>query len=234
MPTSHLPTFKLIVLSVGGSLVVPKTGIDVNFLKKLRTLVRTEVRRGRRFIIVVGGGTTARTYQKAANSIVKLASEDVDWLGIHATRLNGHLLRTVFRDIAQHRVVKNSSRPITWNRPVLIAAGWKPGWSTDYVAVRLAHKFGAKVVLNLTNIDGVYDKDPSLHEDATRLDRIDWKSFRKLVGNRWEPGSNAPFDPIASRLAANWKMTVVVMQGKNLKNVDALLNGKDFKGTVIC
>jgi uridylate kinase len=233
MPTSHLPSSKLIVLSVGGSLVVPKTGIDTGFLKKLRTLVRTEVRRGRRFIIVVGGGTTARTYQKAANSIVELASEDVDWLGIHATRLNGHLLRTVFRDIAQHRVVKDPTRSVTWNRPVLIAAGWKPGWSTDYVAVRLAHKFGAKVVLNLTNIDGVYDKDPSLHKDAKRLHRIDWKAFRKLVGNRWEPGSNAPFDPIASRLAANWKMTVVVMQGKNLKNVDALLNGKSFKGSVI-
>ncbi len=228
-----MPNASLVVLSVGGSLVAPKSGIDVGFLKKFRQLVRREVKRGRRFIIVVGGGSTARAYQKAASSLVRLAPEDVDWLGIHATRLNGHLLRTIFRDIAQHRVVKDPSRPVTWNRPVLIAAGWKPGWSTDYVAVRLARKFGAKTVVNLTNTDGVYDRDPSLHEDARRLDKIDWKSFRKLVGSRWEPGANAPFDPIASRLAANWKMTVVVMQGKNLKQVEAALSGQRFRGTVI-
>ena len=40
-----------------------------------------------RTIIVVGGGRTARQYQDAANRLVKLADEDVDWLGIHATRL---------------------------------------------------------------------------------------------------------------------------------------------------
>ncbi|HWQ99812.1 MAG TPA: UMP kinase [Candidatus Methylomirabilis sp.] len=221
------------VLSVGGSLVAPKSGIDVGFLKKFRQLIRREAKKGSRFIIVVGGGNTARTYQRAASSLVRLAAEDVDWLGIHATRLNGHLLRTIFRDIAQHRVVKDPSRPVTWNRPVLIAAGWKPGWSTDYVAVRLARKFGATTVVNLTNTDGVYDRDPSLHEDAQRLDRMDWKSFRKLVGSRWEPGANAPFDPIASRLAANWKMTVIVMQGKSLKNVEAVFNGKRFRGTTI-
>jgi uridylate kinase len=222
-----------IVLSVGGSLVVPKTGIDVAFLKAFRLLIRKHVQRGRRFIIVVGGGVTARNYQQAARAIVPLAAEDMDWMGIHATRLNGHLLRTLFRDIALHRVVKDPTRPLVWNRPVLIAAGWKPGWSTDYVAVRLARKFGATTVINLTNTDGVYDKDPSLHEDARRVDRMDWHAFRRLVGNRWEPGANAPFDPIASRLAHKWRMTVAVMQGGVLRNVDAFLKGKKFTGTVI-
>jgi uridylate kinase len=222
-----------IVLSVGGSLVAPKSGIDVAFLKSLRTLIRKHVRLGRRFVIVVGGGSTARAYQRAAGEIVPLADEDVDWIGIHATRLNGHLLRTLFRDIALHRVVKDPSRPLVWNKHVLIAAGWKPGWSTDYVAVRLARKFKATTVVNLTNTDGVYDKDPSLHEDAQRIATINWKSFRKIVGHRWEPGANAPFDPVASRLAAHSKMTVAVMKGKDLRGLDAFLNGKKFKGTVI-
>ena len=212
-----------IVLSVGGSLIVPKSGIDVAFLKSFRTLIRKHVHHGRRFIIVVGGGTTARNYQQAAKAIVPLASEDMDWMGIHATRLNGHLLRTLFRDIALHRVVKDPTRPLVWNRQILIAAGWKPGWSTDYVAVRLARKFGATTVINLTNTDGVYDKDPSLHEDARRVDRIDWPSFRKIVGNHWEPGANAPFDPIASRLAHKWRMTVAVMKGSQLRNADTFL-----------
>jgi uridylate kinase len=164
---------------------------------------------------------------------VPLENEDVDWLGIHATRLNGHLLRALFRDIALHRVVKNPTLHVAWNRPVLVAAGWKPGWSTDYVAVRLARKYKAVHVVNLTNTDGVYDKDPSLHEDAQHIDCMAWPAFRKLVGNKWEPGANAPFDPIASRLAANWKMTVTVLKGSDLKNLNACLSGKKFTGTVI-
>jgi uridylate kinase len=221
------------VLSVGGSIVVPKEGIDTAFLTAFRSLIQRHVSRGHRFIIVVGGGATARTYQKAANKIVDLNSEDVDWLGIHATRLNGHLLRAVFRDIALHRVVKDPTRHLTWNRPVLIAAGWKPGWSTDYVAVRLAKKFGARTVHNLSNIDYVYDKDPNMHEDAKRQTAMTWSAFRHMVGNVWSPGANAPFDPIASRLADQWKMRVMILNGTKLSNLNACLLGKSWKGTVI-
>jgi uridylate kinase len=229
MPKNSAP----IVLSVGGSLVAPKTGIDVSFLKKFRTLIRKHVQMGQRFVIVVGGGSTARAYQQAASSIVDLADEDVDWLGIHATRLNGHLLRALFRDIALHRVVKDPTRHVAWNKSILIAAGWKPGWSTDYVAVRLARKYKAVHVINLTNTDGVYDKDPSLHEDAQHLDRMNWKELRKIVGSHWSPGANAPFDPIASRLAAQSKMTVTVLSGSDLLTLDRCLSGKNFRGTVI-
>lgn len=222
-----------VVLSVGGSIVVPKTGIDVPYLERFRSLIASEVRKGKRFIIVVGGGATAREYQNAASAIVRLNAEDVDWLGIHATRLNGHLLRALFRDIAAHRVVKDPTRPLAWHDGVLIAAGWKPGWSTDYIAVRLAKKYHATRIINLTNIDAVYDKDPSKFKTATRIDRISWKDFRKIVGSKWIPGANAPFDPVASKLAHRWGFDVVIAEGKNLNNVRDILEEKKFKGTVI-
>jgi len=222
-----------IVLSVGGSIVVPKDGIDVHYLESFRKMITEEVKKGNRFIIVVGGGATARRYQAAANAIVNLTADDIDWLGIHATRLNGHLLRAVFRDVAKHRVVKDPTKPGAWHEPVLIAAGWKPGWSTDYIAVRLAKKFHATRIVNLTNIDAVYDKDPSKHDDARPIERISWKDFRRIVGSKWVPGANAPFDPIASRLAQRWGMDVVITQGKDLKNVKAILSGKPFRGSLI-
>lgn len=222
-----------IVLSVGGSIVVPKTGVDTAILKAFRDLIKAEAKKGKRFIIVVGGGHTAREYQRAAAAVTKLQAEDLDWIGIHATRLNGHLLRAVFRDIAAPRVAKDPSKRIAWKEPVLVAAGWKPGWSTDYVAVRLGKKFGAKRVINLTNIDAVYDKDPSRFDDAEPMDRIAWKDFRKIVGDKWSPGANAPFDPIASKLAQKWGMEVVIAKGTDLKNVRAVLDGKRFKGTLI-
>ncbi len=221
------------VISIGGSIVVPKEGIDVEYLKVFRGLIRPLAAAGQRFIIVVGGGHTARAYQKAASAIVKLNPQDVDWLGIHATRLNGQLLRALFRDLALSRVVKDPTKPVRWTEPLMIAAGWKPGWSTDYVATRLAHKFKAKHVVNLTNIDAVYDKDPSRFEDAEPYDKLSWAAFRKLVGDTWSPGMNAPFDPIASKLAHKWGMTVTIAAGKDLKNLKNILTGKKFKGTTI-
>lgn len=223
---------KLIVLSVGGSLVVPKQGIDVGYLKSLRSFILKQTKKGYRFIIVVGGGRTARQYQEAANALVPLADEDVDWLGIHATRLNGHLLRSVFRDIALHYVVKDPTRKIAWKQKVLIAAGWKPGWSTDYVAVKLAKQYGSKLVVNLSNIDAVYDRDPNVDPDANKFSAMTWKQFRGIVGHEWHPGANHPFDPVASRLAAQAKMQVIVT-GKDFDNLNLILAGKKFEGTVI-
>lgn len=220
------------VISLGGSLVFPKTGIDTAFLKRLRQFVMKEVDRGARFIFVVGGGAVCRQYQNAARCVVSLADEDLDWMGVHATRMNGHLLRTIFRDIALHRVVKDPTRKLTWNRPVLIAAGWKPGWSTDYIAVRMAKKFGVDTVINMSNIPAVHDKDPNKHRNTKAIDRIDWKSFRKMVGSKWEPGANTPFDPIASKLAASLKMRVYIV-GKDLKNLANLVEGRAYTGTVI-
>jgi uridylate kinase len=223
---------KLIVLSVGGSLVVPKQGIDVGYLKALRSFILRQTKKGYRFIIVVGGGRTARQYQEAANALVSLADEDVDWLGIHATRLNGHLLRSLFRDIALHYVIKDPTHKISWNKKVLIAAGWKPGWSTDYVAVKLAKQYGSKLVINLSNINAVYDRDPNLDPDAKKFDQMTWRQFRAIVGHEWHPGANHPFDPVASRLAAQAKMKVIVT-GKDFKNLDRVLSGRKFEGTTI-
>ncbi len=224
---------KLVVISLGGSILVPNGGIDSDFLKDFSKLIRARIKLGERFIIVVGGGSTARHYQQAARAVGKLADEDVDWLGIHATRLNAHLLRSVFREEALHRVIKNPTRHVNWNKPVLIGAGWKPGWSTDYVAIRMARKYGAKRIINLSNIAVAYDKDPNKHADAKPMYQADWKAFRRLVGNKWKPGMNVPFDPIASRLADKWGMEVVIAQGSDLKNLKNIFEGKKFVGTVI-
>jgi len=222
-----------IVISIGGSLVAPAVGIDVVFLKTLRTLIVRETKKGKRFMLIVGGGSTARQYMKAAQSVVGLTPDDMDWLGIHATRINGHLLRAVFRDVAHPVIVKDPSRKISWREPVLVAAGWKPGWSTDYVATRLAHLYGSDTVINLTNIERVYDKDPAKYADAKPFDRISWKDFRKIVGEVWNPGANAPFDPIASKLADRSGIRVIIAKGSDLKNVKKILDDKTFVGTVI-
>jgi uridylate kinase len=223
---------RVVVISIGGSIIAPKSGIDTEFLKDLRSFIRSGIRKGFRFILVAGGGQTARRYQEAVRKIAALADEDADWIGIHATRLNGCLLRFLFRDMAPHRIVKDPRKRVAWTRPVLIAAGWKPGRSTDDMAVRMAKRCGSRTVLNLTNTDAVYDKDPRASSDARRIDRMKWKDFRALVGHAWNPGANAPFDPVAARYAERNGLTVIVA-GKNLRNAMNILEGRRFVGTVL-
>jgi uridylate kinase len=222
-----------IVLSLGGSLIVPGE-IDVAFLQNFRTFILDHVRRGFSFFIITGGGYTARTYQDAGHRTSgELHPEDLDWLGIHATRLNAHLMRAIFLEESQARIVKNPSRKITAKKPIIIGAGWKPGWSTDYCAVMAAKKLGAKRMVNLSNIDAVYTADPKKHPEAQKIEKIGWDEFRKLIPDHWDPGLSSPFDPIAAREAHHNGLQVAVMNGKNLDALGKYIAGEAFEGTVI-
>ena len=225
-----------IVISVGGSLIAPNEGINTDFLKKLNTFIRKQIKeRRRRFLIVIGGGSTARQYRDAGKNVIgTMTEEDLDWLGIHATRLNAHLVRTLFQDIAHPRVITNYDRKLwRWFEPIAIGAGWKPGWSTDYCAAVLARDYKASLIINLSNIDYVYNKDPRKHKDAQIIKRTTWSYFEGIVGTKWTPGINAPFDPVASQLAKRYNLMVIVANGKNFRNLNKILNGEDFVGTVI-
>ncbi|MEK7094827.1 MAG: UMP kinase [Patescibacteria group bacterium] len=223
----------LFVVSIGGSLIAPKTGIDIEYLQSLRRFILKRVKCGDRFVLISGGGQIARAYQNAARDVVGLTRDDLDWLGIHSTRLNAHLLRTILRDVACPVISKDPSRIRKTKLPVQVAAGWKPGWSTDYVAVRIAKRLKANMVLNLSDIDGVYDKDPRKFKNAKLVERISWPDFREMVGSEWNPGAHVPFDPVASRLAHTSHIPVVVASGRDFKNIARILDGKLFIGTKI-
>lgn len=222
-----------IIISLGGSLIVPKTGIDAAFLRRFKAFITKRVSKGERFVLICGGGSTARAYQKAAKAVGQISREDVDWIGIHSTRLNAHLLRTVFQRLAHMTVIKNPLAPPRFREPVLIAAGWKPGWSTDYCATLLASSLGARIVLNLSDIDHVYSADPRKDPQARPLEYIGWKAFRRMVGNRWDPGANVPFDPVAAKMAERLGLEVKMIEGHALVQVAKALDGKPFKGTTI-
>lgn len=222
-----------VVISVGGSLISPPSGIDTLFLTKLKSLVESHIKKGFRFVIITGGGATARNYQNAGRKVADVAKEDLDWIGIHATRLNGHLLRSLFRKHAAPALVKNPETKVAPNKSVIIAAGWKPGFSTDFVATKLASKVRAKKIVNLSDIDYVYDKDPKKYKDAKAIKNISWKEFRNLIPKSWDPGLSSPFDPVAAELAEKHEMEVVMLNGKKLGEFEKYLNKKSFVGTHI-
>lgn len=226
-----------IVMSIGGSLIVPEGGIDTNFLSKLNSFIRIQLAKNkkRQFFLVAGGGKLARNYRDAGAQVIKheLTIDDLDWLGIHSTRLNAHLLRTIFRDIAHPVILENFETIRKPTEPVVVAAGWKPGHSTDFDAVLVCEDYGARSIINLSNVETVFDKDPNKFKDAKPIHKISWTDFRKIVGDKWTPGLNAPFDPIAAKKAHELSVKVAVLSGHNLKNVENYILGKDFIGTVI-
>ncbi|MCX8193997.1 MAG: UMP kinase [Candidatus Pacearchaeota archaeon] len=222
----------MVIISVGGSLIVPSE-IDVSFLKRFRKLILDYVALGGKAIIICGGGKTSRKYQEAARQITALKNEDVDWLGIQGTKINAYLIKTIFKEKAHPEIIDNPTKKINFKEKILVACGWKPGCSTDYDAVVLAKKFNIKKIINLTNIDYVYDKDPKKFRDAKPIKEILWKDFRKLLPKKWSPGLNVPFDPIAAKIAQKFNMEAAIIDGRNLKNLENCLKDKKFVGTMI-
>lgn len=221
-----------VVVSVGGSLIVPDE-IDTDFLTRFKALILEKVQRGFTFSIIAGGGKVCRRYQEAANSITPLSRQDLDWLGIHTTRLNAQLLRNIFAGYAHQHVVKNPTIDIDADEPIIIAAGWQPGCSTDHDAVLMAKNIGAARLVNLSNIDYVYDSDPKKNPDAKKIERISWTDFRALIPKEWDPGLSSPFDPVAAKEAESLGLEVAIINGAKLEEFSNYLDGKPFLGTVI-
>jgi uridylate kinase len=245
------------VLSVGGSVVAPDVP-DVGFLSAFDAAVRGWLGEdpSRKLVLTVGGGGPARAYQKAYRALAEnaaggearcsisarrvrqsrtesAADDEADWVGIMATRLNAQLVRAVFADLCCQGVVYDPTEVREFVGRVLVAAGWKPGFSTDTDAVLFAERFAAKTVINVSNIEKVYTADPRADPDAQPLDSICWVDFRKLVGDEWTPGKNVPFDPVASRRAEAAGIAVLCVGAKNVGNIRDALDGKPFVGTRI-
>lgn len=226
---------KTIIISLGGSLIVPDE-IDCQFIKNFKKLIISYIKKGYKFIIITGGGKTARKYIEASVKVNAVTSDDKDWLGIHATRMNAHFIRTIFRRHAHPKINTNPHDLedfYNFKESVLVAAGWRPGFSTDYDAVILAKYMDIKKIINLSNIDYVYNKDPRKFPDAKKIEKISWKDFRKIVGDKWDPGMNAPFDPIASKIAQEENIEVAIMNGRDIMNLQNYFEDKKFKGTII-
>ena len=160
-------------------------------------------------------------------------SADRDWIGINVSKLNAEVVKQLFSGYSYEKIITDPNKKVKTNKNIIVGAGWKPGWSTDYDAVLMAKNNKADTIINLTNIDYVYDKNPSQFSDAKPLKEIDWKSFKHIVGDKWTPGLSMPFDPKASKLAEKFKLKVAIINGKYLDRLEDFLNNKPFVGTII-
>ncbi len=221
---------KRIIISLGGSLIVGDE-VRVAFLKSFRDFIVKKIDEGFTFGLFVGGGRTARNYVSSLSELRNVSNDEKDWLGIYATRLNAQLVKTMFGELAYEEIITDPTVvPIT-DKPIIVGAGWKPGWSTDYPPVEFAVQNQIAEVINLSNIDYVYSDDPKVNPEAVKLEDISWEEYWKIIPETWTPGMHAPFDPIASKKAGENDITVSAINGEKLEELDKCLRGESFLGT---
>ena len=209
-----------IVISVGGSLVVPHD-INLQFLSKLKDFICEQIEHTKQFVIVVGGGSTARKYQEAVRKLAHASHADIDRIGISAIKLNVHMMRLIFQDVA----------PVVINPDI---EEWEPGHSSDHGTVHIAVKYGAKKMINLSNVDYVYDVQKIDETGRIHIiSDITWDDFITMLPNEWTPGANVPFDPRASELAREHSLELANINGQIINEIRNYVEGREFRGTLI-
>jgi uridylate kinase len=215
-----------IVISLGGSVVVPKE-VDVDLVKKFVNLIK-KYQKKYRFSIVVGGGATARTYTKPAKKL-GLTVNQAHEVAIKATHVNAMLLAKMLsgKFSAEHPF------EIGKKKGLYTSGGYKVGWTTDTDAAYVAKGMKAGMLINVTDVKGIYTADPDKNPKAKLIMHMSWKRFEKMFGKKITgAGKHYVFDPLAGQICKKAKIRVVVV-GKDLKNLEHLFLGKKFTGTII-
>lgn len=218
-------------MSLGGSLIV-QDEIDYKFIKQFK---KTISKLNRKFVIVVGGGRTARVY---INALAKEGiSEKLQCLmGIGITRLNARFLANFFGKTANENIPKDMKelRNMLKKNKVVFAGGLRfvEDNTSDGTAAALAKYFRTSLV-NMTNVKGLYDKDPRKFKNAKFISRISLKDFYKRATRmKYKPGQHFVLDQNAAEIIKKNKIKTVII-GKNLRNFENYLRNKKFIGTII-
>ncbi|UCE12386.1 MAG: UMP kinase [Candidatus Heimdallarchaeota archaeon] len=220
----------LITLSLGGSIINPGE-IDNQFLEEFSNTIKELVPQFK-FMIVCGGGKVARQYIKGLPK--GLTEGERDYMGIAATWLNAQLLTYYFKGYCSP-ILPTSVRNLTEHLQeydIGVSGGFLPAIKTDEDAAILADLFGSPILINVTNVDGIYDKDPRHYSDAKKFDELTYTQFYEIVSPlSLGAGSNAPFTFIAARICERTNMRIIISP-KNVGKIRDAIEGKNA-GTVI-
>ncbi|MFH0752690.1 MAG: UMP kinase, partial [archaeon] len=220
---------KVVVISVGGSIIVPDR-VDYDFLRRLKATVK-KLTRKYKIVICTGGGYTARNYISALKK--SKCSENIqNRIGIAATRLNAQLLAFDFQN--SNKEIPESLgevRKLLKANDVVLCGGIRPGQTSDGTTAEIAEYVKADTLINMTNVSGLYTKDPRKYKDARLITKLTHAEFARIMSKvKEKPGQHFILDSVAARITRRRKIKVVILKG--VKNLEDYLSGKKFKGTV--
>ena len=109
---------------------------------------------------------------------------------------------------------------------------YHPNQTSDSTSAEIS-KYLRTIFINLTNIQGLYDKNPKQFKNTKFIPEISWKEFYKISKKiKFKPGQHFVLDKIAAKIILENKIPTYIF-GKNLKNLDNFLKNKKFVGTKI-
>jgi uridylate kinase len=224
---------RLIIISLGGSLIIPNR-INLKFLNKFKKIILENLK-NYKFIIICGGGNLAREYISALKKI-NLNKEIQSLAGISATRANARFMSYFFNINPKKGIphkIKNIEKNLKKRKIIFCGAlKYKPKQTSDSTSAEVAKYFKTNFI-NLTNVDGLYDKDPSQFKNAKLISKISWENFNQIVQKiKFKPGQHFVLDQSASKIILKNKIKTYII-GENLNNLNNLLKDKKFKGTII-
>lgn len=221
-----------LVISMGGSLILGDN-TDISFFREIRDLFSKYIE-DYNFAIICGGGITARRYTEIARGL-KITEYKQDLLGIDATRINARLVMFVLDNLTTGKIYTFIGDLVSdFGDKITICGGMKPGQRTDKVAALIAKELNINNLINLTNVDGVYDKDPNKFKDAELLSVLDYDDFCRISGiKEHKPSYHFVFDFDAAEVCHQNKIRVTIINGNKIKNLDNYLSKKEFIGSVI-
>ena len=227
---------KVIVISLGGSLIIPDK-INTNFLGKFKkTLLKNQKKYG--FVAVCGGGKTARNYINGLPYMENTKKKEFfqSLLGIASTRLNARFMTYFFGKDANEGIPHDMEEVKGLLRKNLVvfcgALRYAKKETSDGTAAKLAKFFDCDFI-NLTNVQGLYDKNPKKFKNAKFIPEISHKEFYKIAKKiEYKPGQNFVLDQSAAKIIKKYNITTYIL-GNNLKNLDNVLNKRHFVGTRI-
>jgi len=224
---------KVIVFSLGGSLIIPDKPNHAfleNFKKTLRKNYKTH-----KFVIVCGGGSIARKYISALKEEGK-SSYELSQAGIRATRMNAQFVMQLFGKEA-NGILPKSMREIKSdlkkNNVVICGAlRWEANSTSDGTAAKLAYFLNAEFI-NMTNVRGLYTANPKTNSKAKFIPHESWKQFEaRALKLKYKSGQHFVLDQRAAITIRKHKIKTYII-GSNVKNIDKILKGKKFTGTLI-
>src|SRR5437868_3583621 len=196
MPDGSGHPWRRVLLKISGESLSGegRSGIDGQPLHELAAEIAAAAALGVEIAIVNGGGNIVRGAQMAIKGVGRATA---DYMGMLATIINALALQDVLeslnrptrvlsaielRGVAEPYIRRRAMRHLEKGRVVILAGGsGHPFFSTDTTAALRGSEIGAQALLKGTKVDGVYDKDPKKHKDASRFESL---SFEEVYAKR--------------------------------------------------
>jgi len=224
---------EVVVLSLGGSLIIPDD-VDIKFLRKFKKVILRNIKKYK-FVVICGGGGIARKYISALRE-EGLNKKLQSFSGISATRMNARFMNYFFNKNPEYGIphtTETLEKYLKKHGVVFCGAlEYKSKQTSDSTAANLTRIFKS-VFINLTNVSGLYNKNPKKYKNAKFISEISWKNFHKMASkDKYTPGQHFVLDQTASEIIMKNKIKTYIL-GQDLKQLENVLKGKKFRGTVV-